>query len=405
MTMLNIDSIRKDFPLLKSKVHGQDLVYLDNAATTQKPQVVLDAMNKFYETHNANIHRGVHQLSELATADYEKAREITAKFINAANIQEIIFTKGATESINLIAGTFPLQSGDEILVTEMEHHSNIVPWQLACERSGAILKVIPINNQGELILDACAELLTKRTKILAVTAISNAIGTINPIEKLTMLAHEVGAKVLVDATQAAPHGQIDVQKIDCDFLVFSAHKVYGPTGVGVLYGKTSLLNALPPYQGGGDMIREVNFEKSSYAPLPAKFEAGTPNIAGVIGLGAALSYVTKLGIESIIAYERHLLDYAITQIKKIPGIRLIGTAQHKAAILSFVMEKAHPHDIGSILDQYGVAIRTGHHCAMPLMTYFKIPATARASFAFYNTETEIDKFCTALVKVQELFHG
>ncbi len=405
MTTFTIETIRQDFPILTKKIHGQPLVYLDNAATTQKPQVVIDTIANYYQNTNANVHRGVHSLSEQATVLYENSRKTVQQFINAVSDKEIIFTKGATESINLLAATMPLSAGDEVLITQMEHHSNIVPWQLACQRSGATLNVAPINDRGELLVDEYKKLLSDKTKIVGLSFISNAIGTINPVKQLTQLAHDVDAVVLLDATQAVAHSKIDVQDINCDFLAVSAHKAYGPTGVGALYGKQALLNELPPYQSGGDMIREVTFEKSTYAPLPAKFEAGTPNIAGVIGFAAALDYITAIGIDNIIHYEQHLLTYAIKKANQFEDIRLIGTAANKASILSFTMKDIHPHDIGTILDQQGIAIRTGHHCAMPIMQHFKIPATARASFCFYNTTQEIDTLFNGLTKIRELFHG
>lgn len=405
MSHFNVEKIRQDFPILQQTVRGQPLVYLDNAATTQKPTVVIEATRHYYENINSNVHRGVHYLSEQATLAYENARKIIQKFLNAPHSKEIIFTKGATESINLVASTLPLKAGDEVLITAMEHHSNIVPWQLACERSGAVLKVAPINDAGELIVDEFLKLLSKKTKLVAMTYISNAIGTINPVAALIKAAHEHGALVLIDGTQAAPHLAVDVQALDCDFYAFSGHKVYGPTGTGVLYGKAAVLESLPPYQGGGDMIYEVTFERSTFAPLPLKFEAGTPNIAGVIGLGAALQYLQAIGLDKIAAYEHSLLTYATKLAQAQPDLRIIGTATNKASILSFVMDKVHPHDIGTILDQQGIAIRTGHHCAMPIMQYFKVPATARASFAFYNTTTEIDQLFAGLEAIRELFHG
>lgn len=402
---LDVIKIRCDFPILNEKVHGKDLIYLDNGATTQKPQAVIDAIKHYYEHTNANIHRGVHYLSEKATNEYEQCRVLIKNFINAASTKEIIFTKGTTESINLVANCLTFNAGDEILITAMEHHSNIVPWQIVCERTGAILKVAPMNETGELILEEFYKLLSSKTKLVACTHISNAIGTINPIKEIIEAAHQYNALVLIDGAQAAAHLHVDVQQLNCDFYVFSAHKVLGPTGVGILYGKEALLEKMPPYQSGGDMIREVCFEKTTYAPLPAKFEAGTPNIAGVIGFSAAIKYINTVGLDNIAIYENELLTYATQLAQQQTDIRLIGTAQHKAAILSFVMKNIHAHDIGTILDQQGIAIRTGHHCAMPLMGYFKVPATARASFSFYNTKQEIDALFESLNKIREIFNG
>lgn len=405
MSELDLSKRRQDFPILRQHVNGHDLVYLDNAATTQKPQCVIDAIDNYYTTINANVHRGVHTLSERATEQYEAARETVRKFIGAQSTKEIIFTKGATESINLVASTLPLKQGDEILITALEHHSNIVPWQLACERTGAILKVAPINDRGELILQELYNLLSKKTKIVALNYVSNAIGTINPVKAITAAAKQYKALVLIDGAQSTAHLAVDMQDLDCDFYVFSSHKTFGPTGVGVLYGKEAILNALPPYQGGGDMIQEVTFEKSTFAPLPHKFEAGTPNIAGVIGLGTALNYIETIGLDNIACYERGLLLYANKLVKQHTDIRVIGTSKNKTSMLSFVMDGIHPHDIGTILDQQGIAIRTGHHCAMPIMQFFKVPATARASFCFYNTTQEIDQLFSGLAKIRELFHG
>jgi cysteine desulfurase/selenocysteine lyase len=403
---IDVERVRADFPILETQVHGKPLVYLDNAATSQKPKAVIDAIVNYYQGTNANVHRGVHHLSETATEDYEGAREIVRKFINAAHTHEIIFVRGTTEGINLVAQTFGrahIGAGDEILVTAMEHHSNIVPWQILCEERGAKLRVAPINDGGELLLADYAKLLGPKTKLVAVTHVSNALGTINPLKRLVELAHAQKIPVLVDGAQAVPHIQVDVQALDCDFYTFSGHKVYGPTGIGVLYGKTDILNSMPPYQGGGDMISSVTFEKTSYNKLPYKFEAGTPDIAGVIGLGAALEYVNGLGIENIGAHEHDLLEYATAKIMAIPDVRIIGTAEEKASVISFVIHNIHPHDIGTILDQQGIAIRTGHHCSQPIMERFGIPATARASFAVYNTRAEIDALVAGIQKVKEVF--
>jgi cysteine desulfurase / selenocysteine lyase len=403
---LDVEKIRQDFPILHQEVHGKLLVYLDNAATSQKPIQVIHALDKYYRQDNANIHRGVHTLSERATADYEAARAKVRDFLNASSEKEIIFVRGATEGINLIAqsyGRTNLKPGDEIIISTMEHHSNIVPWQLLCEQTGAILKIIPINDHGELIIEEFEKLLGPKTKIVSVVHISNALGTINPIQHIIDRAHEHNAVAIIDGAQAAPHAVVDVQALDCDFYVFSGHKLFGPTGVGVLYGKTHLLEAMPPWQGGGDMIKMVSFEETMYADLPYKFEAGTPHIAGVIGLGAAIDYVNAIGLGAIGAYEHDLLEYATAKASGIEGLRLIGTAEKKVSILSFIMESVHPHDIGTILDHEGVAIRTGHHCAMPVMTHFNVPATARASFTFYNTFTEVDSLIQALEKAREVF--
>ena len=397
---------RADFPILRRQVHGKPLVYLDNAATTQKPQVVIDTLSRYYEQENSNIHRGVHYLSERATADYEAARKTIQNFLNAADASEIIFVRGATEGINLVAQTYGrahVGYGDEVLISAMEHHSNIVPWQILCEEKSARLRVIPINDNGELIAEEFERLLSSRTKIVAITHVSNALGTVNPVRRVVEEAHRAGVPVLVDAAQSAPHLAVDVQALDCDFLVFSGHKVYGPTGIGVLYGRSALLDSMPPYQGGGDMISSVSFEKTIYNKLPYKFEAGTPHIAGAIGLGCAIGYLNGLGIERLARHEHELLQYATQKVAEIPGLRIIGTAAEKASVLSFVMEGIHPHDIGTILDQQGIAIRTGHHCAQPVMQRFGIPATARASFALYNTREEVDALIGGLHKVQEVF--
>ena len=397
---------RADFPILKQTVHGKPLVYLDNAATSQKPQGVIDCESRYYATLNANIHRGVHDLSQRATEAYEAAREKVRGFINAADKKEIVFVRGATEAINLVAhsyGRSRFKPGDEILLTEMEHHSNIVPWQLLCEQTGAVLRVAPIEDAGDLRMDEFEKLVSPRTKLVAVAHVSNALGTVNPVRRIVELAHSVGAPVLVDGAQAVPHLKVDVRALDCDFYAFSGHKLYGPTGIGVLYGKAALLEAMPPYQGGGDMISQVTFNKTLYNTLPFKFEAGTPNIAGGIGLGAAIDYVVAIGLDAITAHEHELLDYATRCAAEVPGMTVIGTARDKAGILSFTLDGVHPHDIGTILDFEGIAIRTGHHCAMPVMEHFRVPATARASFALYNTRGEIDALFHGLRKVKELF--
>jgi cysteine desulfurase/selenocysteine lyase len=387
-------------------VYGHPLVYLDNAATSQKPRAVIDAISRYYESGNANIHRGVHYLSEHATEEHEAARRTVQHFVNAADKREIIFVRSATEAINLVAQSYGrkhVQAGDEVLITAMEHHSNIVPWQILCEEKDAKLKVVPINERGELMLEELPKLLTPRTKLLAITHVSNALGTVNPLRKIIETAHAHNVPVVVDGAQAVPHIKVDVQELDADFYAFSGHKVYGPTGIGVLYGKRALLEAMPPYQGGGDMIRSVTFEKTLYNDLPYKFEAGTPNIGGAIGLGVAIEYITHLGIDNIAAHEHALLVYATDALSAIPGIRLIGTAAHKAAVISFLIEGIHPHDIGTILDREGIAIRTGHHCAQPVMQCFRIPATARASFALYNTRQEIEALVKGIQKVKEVF--
>jgi cysteine desulfurase/selenocysteine lyase len=402
----DVERVRADFPILHQKVHGHPLVYLDNAATSQKPRAVIDAITRYYEGSNANVHRGVHFLSENATEEYEAARLTVQEFLNAAHSREIVFVRGTTEGINLVAQTFgraQVQAGDEVLITAMEHHSNIVPWQILCDEKGARLRVASINDQGELLLDEFANLLGPRTKLAAVTHVSNALGTINPLKRMIEMAHSRNVPVLVDGAQAVPHMKVDVQDLDCDFYTFSGHKVYGPTGIGVLYGKATLLHAMPPYQSGGDMISSVTFEKTTYNQLPYKFEAGTPDIAGVIGLGAALQYVDGLGMENIGAHEHDLLVYATEAVSAIPGVRLIGTAKEKAGVLSFVIEDIHPHDIGTILDQQGIAIRTGHHCSQPVMERFGVPATARASFAVYNTRKEVDALVRGIEKVRQVF--
>ena len=402
---LAIRGCRHHFPLLRQRVNGKPLVYFDNAATSQKPQVVIDTLMRYYEEENSNIHRGVHYLSERATQAYEAARVKVQHFLNAAHHREIIFVRGTTEGINLVSSTYgPMKvgPGDEILISTMEHHSNIVPWQILCEKTGGVLRVIPINDAGEIILGEYEKLLTPRTKIVALTHVSNALGTINPVRKMIDLAHAQGIPVLIDGAQAVPHMKVDVRELDADFYTFSAHKMFGPTGVGILYGKTKLLDAMPPYQGGGDMIKSVTFEKTIYNDLPYKFEAGTPSIAGGIGLGAAIDYMNELDMAGVAAFEQELLSYATRLVGEIPGLRIIGTAREKAGVLSFVIEGIHPHDIGTILDDEGIAIRTGHHCAQPVMQRFGVPATARASFAFYNTKEEIDVFIGALRKVVEV---
>jgi cysteine desulfurase/selenocysteine lyase len=401
-----VERLRRDFPILHQQVHGKPLVYLDNAATSQKPSQVITALDHYYSADNANIHRGVHTLSERATAAYEGGRDKVKQFLNAADRREIVFVRGATEAINLVAQSYArprLKPGDEILITEMEHHSNIVPWQMVCEQTGAVLKVVPINEAGELLIDDFHRLLNVRTKLVAVVHVSNALGTINPVEEIIAAAHAQSVPVLLDGAQAVPHVAVDVQALDCDFYVFSGHKLYAPTGIGALYGKVALLEAMSPYQGGGDMIRSVTFAKTEYNALPYKFEAGTPHIAGGIGLGAAIDYVSKIGLQAIAAWEDELLRYATARVLEIPGVRLIGTARHKTGILSFVMDGVHPHDIGTILDHEGVAIRTGHHCAMPVMDHFAVPATARASLALYNTRDDIERLHAAIIKVKEVF--
>jgi len=403
---LDIEAIRADFPILHQTVHDHPLVYLDNAATTQKPAGVIEAVRRYYAEDNANVHRGVHALSERATAQYEGVREKLRAFINAASTREIIFVRGATEAINLVAQSFGrtrLKEGDEILVTEMEHHSNIVPWQMLCEQTGARLRVLPIDEDGALRMDLLESLLGKRTRLMAVGHISNALGTINPVRELITRAHALDVPVLVDGAQATVHTPVDVQALDADFYAISGHKMFGPTGIGALYARESLLEAMPPYQGGGDMISMVSFEKTQYNDLPYRFEAGTPHIAGVIGLGAAIDYLNGLGLEKVAAYEHTLLEYATAQARDFPGLRQIGTARNKASILSFVLDDIHPHDIGTILDSQGVAVRTGHHCAMPVMEHFSVPATVRASMAVYNTRLDIDRLFTALEQVRSTF--
>ena len=398
--------IREDFPILKQQVHGKPLVYLDNAATSQKPQVVIDTLSRYYSEENANIHRGVHYLSEKATQEYEDARVKVQHFINAASEREIIFVRSVTEAINLVAhcyGRKYIRAGDEVIISAMEHHSNIVPWQILCEEKGAVLRVVPINDRGEFLLDAYEKLLNPKTKFVAVTHVSNSLGSINPVRQIIEMAHGWKVPVLIDGAQGVPHFRVDVRELDCDFYGFSGHKLFGPTGIGVLYGKAHLLEAMPPYQGGGSMIRSVTFEKTTYAPLPAKYEAGTPHIAGGIGLGAAIDYLESIGMEAIDDYEQGLLAYAMEVMGAIPGVRIYGTAAQKASVICFSIEGVHPHDIGTILDQEGIAIRTGHHCAQPVMDRFGVPAMSRASMAFYNTKEEIDALVAGIHKVKEVF--
>nr|WP_269454731.1 cysteine desulfurase [Methylomonas koyamae] len=401
-----IEQIRADFPILGEKIRNKPLVYLDNAASCQKPQAVIDAIVHTYSHEYANIHRGVHTLSVKATDKFEAAREKVRAFINAKSDKEIIFVRGATEAINLVAQSFgksQLKAGDEIVISAMEHHANIVPWQMLCQQIGAVLKVAPINQQGELLFDEFESLLNANTKLVAITHMSNALGTINPVENIIAAAHAKNIPVLLDGAQAIPHMAVDVQALDCDFYVFSGHKLYGPSGTGVLYGKQALLEAMPPYQGGGDMIRQVTFEKTTYAGLPHKFEAGTPAIAEIIGLGAAIDYVSAIGMDKIAAYEAELLDYATEQAREIKGLNIIGQAEHKGGILSFTLDHIHPHDIGTMLDSLGIAVRAGHHCAMPVMDFYGVPATARASFAMYNTRQEIDVLMQGIKSLIEVF--
>ncbi len=404
----DIRRIREDFPILSRKIYGKPLVYLDNAATTQKPRAVLDAVRALYSESYANIHRGVHRLSVESSEAYEKSREKMRDFIHAADTREIVFVRGTTEGINLVAQTYGranVRAGDEVLISALEHHSNIVPWQMLCGEKGAKLVVAPINERGEIRMDELQKRLSKKTKIVAVSHISNALGTVNPVRKIIALAHERGAVAIVDGAQAAPRIPVDVRELDCDFYTFSGHKMYGPTGVGILYGKANLLEAMPPYQGGGDMISSVTFEKTTYNILPYKFEAGTPNIAGALGLAVAADYMLALGIENIEAHENDLLVYGTQRLSEIPGLRLIGTAREKAAVLSFTLEHVHPHDVGTVLDREGVAVRTGHHCAQPVMDFFQVPATSRASFGLYNTREEVDVLVGGLHKVVEMFRS
>ena len=406
MKTFDVNKIRADFPILKEKIHGKPLVYLDNGATSQKPQVVIDALNRYYSTENSNIHRGVHFLSERATEAYEVARQKIKSFVNAQSEQEIIFVRGTTEAINLVAQSYGrsfLHEGDEIIVSAMEHHSNIVPWQMLCEQIGARLRVIPINHDGEVVLDEYRRLLGDKTKLVSVTHVSNALGTIVPVKDIVRLAHERNVPVLLDGAQAVPHLQVDVQKLGCDFYAFSGHKLFGPTGVGILYGRAELLDKMPPYQGGGDMISLVTFEKTHYNVLPYKFEAGTPHIAGGIGLGTAIEYLTGLDWERVAAHEHDLLSYATSALSSIDGLRIIGTAKEKVGVISFVFDHIHAHDVGTILDQEGVAVRAGHHCAMPVMQRFGVPATTRASFALYNTRDEIDVLVRGIQRALKVF--
>lgn len=403
---LDVEAIRRDFPILARQVHGKPLVYLDNAASTQKPHLVLEATNAFLESEYANVHRGVHWLSEQSTWKYEHARGRVARFINAPNPTDVVFVKGTTDAVNLVASSFGaafIREGDEILITHMEHHSNIVPWQMLCERTGAKLVVAPIDDRGELIWPEFEKRITKRTKIVSVVHVSNALGTVNPVRDIVRAAHSRGVPVFIDGAQAIMHMRVDVQELDCDFYAFSSHKLYGPTGLGALYGKKEWWEKLPPYQGGGDMILNVTFEKTTYAKAPFRFEAGTPHIAGAVGLSAAIDYMENLGFDAIEAHERDLLVYATRRVGEIDRLRIIGTAREKAGVLSFVMDGVHPHDIGTILDREGIAVRVGHHCAQPVMERFGVPATARASFAFYNTRAEIDRLVEGIVRIREVF--
>ena len=405
-TPFDVEAIRKDFPALHQQVHGKPLVYLDNAASAQVPQAVIDAISKYYAHDRANVHRGVHELSQRATDDYENARVEIQRFIGAADHREIIYTRGATESINLVAQSFVrprLKAGDEIVISAMEHHSNIVPWQMLRDEYGAKLRVAPINDDGELVFAEFEKLLNERTKLVSVNHVSNALGTVNPVREIIASAHSRNIPVLLDGAQAIPHMSVDMRELGCDFYAFSGHKLFGPNGIGILYGKRELLEAMPPYQGGGDMISSVTFEKTIYNELPYKFEAGTPNVSGAIGLGAAVRYLNGIGMDRIAAYEKELLDYATQQVSAIPGVRLIGTAKEKATVVSFVVEGVHPHDVGTVLDREGVAVRAGHHCAQPVMQRFNVPATSRASLAFYNTRAEIDALVDAIGKVKEIF--
>jgi cysteine desulfurase/selenocysteine lyase len=403
---LDAERVRKDFPILQRSINGRPLVYLDSGASSQRPLPVLRAVEE-YETHShANVHRGVHALSQAATEAFEGARERVRRFINARSTKEIIFTRGTTEGINLVAQSYArprFKPGDEILITALEHHANIVPWQMVCEQTGCTLKVAPIDRRGELVFDEYQKLLSPRTKLVAVAHVSNALGTVLPVKRIIDAAHAQGAVVLVDGAQAVPHSAVDVRALGCDFYVFSSHKIYGPTGIGVLYGRQELLDAMPPWQGGGDMILSVSFEKTTYNDLPYKFEAGTPNISGAVGMAAAMDYIEGLGIDKIAAHEQRLLQLATAELERIPGIEIIGKAAHKAAVLSFTMEGVHPHDLGTILDTEGIAVRTGHHCAQPVMTFFGIPATARASFGVYNTEKDVASLVAGLKKVREVF--
>ncbi|MBK9671160.1 MAG: cysteine desulfurase [Bacteroidetes bacterium] len=403
--LFDIENLRKDFPILATKVHAKPLIYLDNGATAQKPKQVLDAIQNYYQISNANVHRGVHQLSQQATSLFDKARQTVQRHLNAAKQEEIIFTKGTTESLCLLAATFEntvIKKGDEIIISEMEHHSNIVPWQVLAEKVGAIIKVLPVNDAGEISIENFKKTINTKSKLLAITQVSNTLGSINPIQEMCNIAHQNNVLVVVDGAQAVPHMQVDVQQLDCDFYVYSGHKLFGPTGIGILYGKEALLNSLPPYQTGGGMIKTVSFAKTEYAELPQKFEAGTPNIEGAIGLASAIDYVNSIGFELIQRYEQDLLNYATAQLQAIEGLKIIGTAQHKASVLSFVIEGLHPFDVGTILDQQGIAVRTGHHCTQPLMQRFGIPGTIRASFAFYNTFEEIDALTKGVNKAVKM---
>jgi cysteine desulfurase/selenocysteine lyase len=406
-TLLDVRKIREDFPVLRERVHDRPLIYLDNAATSQKPQPVIDAMNRYYEAENSNIHRGVHFLSAQATLAYEQARSAVRRFIHARSDREIVFVRGTTEGINLVAQSYGrsfLREGDEIILSAMEHHSNIVPWQLLGDQTGAKLRILPMNQDGEIIVERLDGLLNERTRFVSLVHVSNSLGTINPVKQIIRKAHERGVPVLLDGAQAVPHMTVDVQDLDCDFYAFSGHKMFAPTGVGILYGKESLLDRMPPYQGGGDMIRSVTFEKTTYNELPHKFEAGTPNISGGIGLGAAVDYVERIGLKNIEAYERELMRYGTETLTRIEDLRLIGTAREKAAVLSFVLQGIHPHDVGTLLDLEGIAIRTGHHCTQPVMQFFGVAATSRASLAFYNTTEEIDALAEAIQKTLKVFH-
>jgi len=403
----DVERIRRDFPILSERAYGRPLVYLDNAATAQKPRAVIDALVRYYTTENANVHRGVHLLSERATGAYEDARRTIQGFLNASSTREVIFTRGATESINLVAQTWGranVGAGDEIVISALEHHSNIVPWQMLAEEKRARLRVAPIDDRGQVILEEYEKLLGPRTKVVALAYVSNALGTVSPVHRMIEMAHAHGAVTVIDGAQAAPHLRTDVQALECDFFAFSGHKLFGPTGIGVLYGKASLLDAMPPWQGGGDMIRSVTFEKTLYNDLPYKFEAGTPHIAGAVGLGVAIDYVNGVGLEEIAAYEHELLEYATERLMRIPGLRLVGAAELKAAVLSFVLDGVHPHDVATVLDRRGIAIRAGHHCAQPVMDRFGVPATSRASLAFYNTKEEIDALAAGIEAVKEIFH-
>tara|TARA_B100000029_G_scaffold40380_1_gene37730 strand:+ start:3759 stop:4973 length:1215 start_codon:yes stop_codon:yes gene_type:complete len=398
--------IKRDFPTLNQKINGKKLIYLDNAATTQKPKIVLEAVDNYYKENNANIHRGVHTLSQNATELYENARKKIAKFINSENEKEIIFVRGATEAINLVSNSYVrplLKSGDQIIISQMEHHANIVPWQIICDEKNAELKILPMNQNGELIINELENMINEKTRFLAINHVSNSLGTINPIEDMVKIAHKHNIKILVDGAQAVQHIPIDMKNIDADFYCFSGHKIYAPTGIGVLYGKKNLLDKMPPYQGGGDMIKSVTFEKTIYNDVPNKFEAGTPNISGAIGLGAAIDYILEIGIENIAKHEAELLDYASQRIKEIDGVEIIGNAKYKASVLSFIMKNIHPHDIGTIMDSHGVAIRAGNHCTQPVMDFYSIPATARASFAIYNNKKDVDKLISSVRKTMEVF--